>query len=161
IVAKQLDYWKRQLADAPAFLALPTDRPRPPIQSFRGARHWLTVPAEMTADLKDLAQRERVTLFMALLTVVQIVLHRYTGQDDILIGAPVANRNRKELEDLIGYFLNTLVLRVKISGDPTFRELLVLSRSTTLDALANQDLPLEKLIDTLQPERNQSYSPLF
>ena len=159
-VAKQLDYWKRELAGTTAFVVLPTDRPRPPLQSFRGARHRLTLSPAATASLKDLCQRERVSLFMALLAVVQVLLSRYTGQEDVLVWTPVANRMRKELEDMIGYFLNMLVLRGRLSGDLPFRELLRRARATTLGALAHQDLPLEKLIDVLRPERNQSY-PLF
>jgi amino acid adenylation domain-containing protein len=160
-IARQLDYWKRQVRGAPGFLELPADRVRPPIQSFRGARHPFVMSKGATALLKNLCQREGVTVFMALLAVLQALLNRYTGQEDILVGTPVANRTRKELEGLIGYFLNTLVLRADLSGDPTFRELLRRIRETTLAALGHQDLPLEKLIDALQPERSQSYTPLF
>src|SRR6266568_7357207 len=160
-IAGQLDYWKRQLAGAPEFLALPADRPRPTLQKFQGARHWLKLSQAATASLKSLSQREGVTLFIAVLAVLHALLKRYTGQEDILVGTPVANRTRKELEEMIGYFLNTLVLRANLSGDPTFRELLRRERETVLGALAHQDLPLEKLIDALQPERNQSYTPLF
>jgi amino acid adenylation domain-containing protein len=159
--ARQLNYWKHKISGAPPLLELPTNCPRPQIQTFRGARHWLKIPPKTTEELKDLCRNERVTLFMALLAVLQILLNRYTGQDDILVGTPVAGRNRKELEGLIGYFLNTLVLRTQIYGDPTFRDVLQVARSTTLEALAHQDLPLEKIIDALEPERNQSYTPLF
>ena len=140
---------------------MPADRPRPAVQKFQGARHWLTLSQAATASLKNLCQREGVTLFMALLAALQALLKRYTGQEDILVGTPVANRTRKESEDMIGYFLNTIVLRANLSGDPTFRELLRRARETVLGALGHQDLPLEKLIDALQPERNQSYTPLF
>ena len=160
-ITGQLDYWKRQLAGAPGVLDLPADRPRPAVQKFQGARHWLTLSQAATASLKNLCQREGVTLFMALLAALQALLKRYTGQEDILVGTPVANRTRKESEDMIGYFLNTIVLRANLSGDPTFRELLRRARETVLGALGHQDLPLEKLIDALQPERNQSYTPLF
>jgi len=159
--ARQLNYWKNQISGAPPLLDLPAKRLRPQVQTFRGARHWLKIPPKTTEELKDLCRNERVTLFMALLAVLQILLNRYTGQEDILVGTPVAGRNRKELENLIGYFLNTLVLRSKISGDPTFRDVLQVARGTTLEALAHQDLPLEKLIDALGLERNQSYTPLF
>jgi amino acid adenylation domain-containing protein len=151
-VERQLEYWKRQLHGSPTFLELPTDRFRPTMQTFRGARHWVTLPRETTAALNELCRAERATLFMGLLAVLQILLNRYTGQEDILIGTPVANRNRKELEGLIGYFLNMLVLRGKVSGDPTFRELLHAARQTTLDALAHQDVPLDQVIDILQRE---------
>src|SRR5438876_11233816 len=160
-IAGQLDYWKKQLAGARGFLELPADRPRPTLQTFRGARHPLSLSPAGTVSLKALCQQEGVTLFIALLAVVQALLKRYTGQEDILVGTPVANRTRKELEDMIGYFLNTLVLRGDLSGDPTFRELLRRAKETVLGALGHQDLPLEKLIDALQPERNQSYTPLF
>ncbi len=160
-IAGQLDYWKRQLAGAPEFLALPADRARPTVQKFQGTRHWLKLSPATTASLKSLSQREGGTLFIALLAVLHALLKRYTGQEDLLVGTPVANRTRKELEELIGYFLNTLVLRANLSGDPSFRELLRREREAVLGALAHQDLPLEKLIDELQPERNQSYTPLF
>jgi hypothetical protein len=150
-IAGQLVYWKRQLAGA----GVPgTDRPpTPALQTFRGGRHPLSLSASATVALKNLCQREGVTLFMALLALLQALLNRYVGQEDILIGTAVANRTRKELEVMIGYFLNTVVLRGNLSGDPTFRELLRRARATTLDALAHQDVPLEKLIDALQPER--------
>jgi thioesterase domain-containing protein/acyl carrier protein len=159
-VARQIDYWKHELAGAPAFLALPTDRARPALPSFRGARHWFTLSSATTAALKGLCQRERVSLFMTLLAVLQTVLYGYTGHEDFLVWTPVANRTRKELEGMIGYFLNMLVLRGRVSNDDSFRELLRRARATTLGALANQDVPLEKLIEVLQPERVQGY-PLF
>jgi acyl carrier protein/serine acetyltransferase len=159
-VARQLDYWKRELAGASTFLRLPTDRPRPQVPSFRGARHWFTVSPAKTAALKELCQRERVSLFMVLLAVVQTLLHCYTGQEDLLIWTPVANRTRKEWEGLIGYFLNVLALRGKVQENASFREILIRARETTLGALANQDVPFEKLIRVLQPERSPG-RPLF
>ena len=160
-IARQLDYWTRELAGAPGFLELPSDRPRPAVQTFRGAWYPLTLPRAATIALKNLCQLEGVTLFTALLAVLQVLLKRYTGQEDILVGTPVANRPRTELEGLIGCFLNTVVLRGNLSGDPTFRDMLRQGREKVLEALAHQDVPLEKLIDVLRPERNQSYSPLF
>jgi amino acid adenylation domain-containing protein len=160
-ITRQLDYWTRELAGAPGFLELPSDRPRPAVQTFRGAWHPITLPQAATIALKNLGQREGVTLFTALLAVLQALLKRYTGQEHILVGTPVANRPRTELEGLIGCFLNTVVLRGNLSGDPTFRDVLRQGRETVLEALAHQDVPLEKLIDVLRPERNQSYSPLF
>jgi thioesterase domain-containing protein/acyl carrier protein len=159
-VRRQLDYWKRELAGASTFLPVRTDRPRPPKQSFRGARHRFDLRETTTAALKDLCRREHVSPFMSLLAVLQVLLHRYTGQDDILVWTPAANRTKKELEGMIGYFLNLLALRGMFSKDATFREILRRARETTLGGLANQDVPLEKLIDVLQPRRSVR-QPLF
>src|SRR5207247_3024961 len=135
---------------------LPTNRPRPPRQTYRGALQHFALPSQLAGSLNALARREDVTLFMLLLAAFQILLHRYTGQEDILVGSPIAGRTRIETENLIGCFLNSLVLRGDLSGDPPFRELLKRVRQTALDAYAHQDLPFEKLVDVLQPERDLS-----
>jgi amino acid adenylation domain-containing protein len=156
----QLDYWRTQLADLPT-LELPLDRPRPPIADLRGARSDLALPAALAAELTALGQRAGVTLFMTLLAVFQIVLARYSGQDDIVVGTPVARRTRAEVEPLIGCFVNTLVLRGDLRGDPRFDELLGRVRAVCLDAYAHQELPFERLVETLTHERDLSRSPLF
>ncbi len=124
VLETQLSYWKKQLEGIPVVLNFPTDRPRPAIQSFRGARQSVELSNELTQGLKSLSRKEGVTLYMTLLAAFQTLLHRYTGQDDIVVGSPIANRNRMEIEGLIGFFVNTLVLRTDHSGNPTFRELL-------------------------------------
>ncbi|CAG0937556.1 partial fengycin family lipopeptide synthetase D, partial [Thermoflexales bacterium] len=161
VLEEQLGYWRRQLAGAPALLELPTDRPRPAVQSYRGATAAFVLPADLSADLKTLSQREGVTLFMTLLAGFQTLLSRYTGQRDIVVGTPIANRNRLEIEGLIGFFVNTLVLRTDLSGNPTFRAVLQQVREMTLGAYAHQDMPFEMLVEALQPVRNLSYAPLF
>jgi amino acid adenylation domain-containing protein len=158
---QQLSYWTRHLSAAPPLLELPTDHPRPSILTFRGARHNLTLSKPLTAALRDLSQHRGVTLFMTLLAAFQALLSRYTGRDDIVVGTPIANRTVPESEGLIGYFVNTLVLRSDLSGDPTFVDLLQQVRRTTLGGFENQDLPLEKLVDALRPQRTESYAPLF
>ena len=157
---KQLSYWKNQLAKPLAVLELPTDSSRPPVSSFRGDKEWLSFPPDRTRRLKELASQQGATLFMTLLAVFSTLLHRYTGQTDIVVGTPVANRNRKETEGLIGCFVNTLVLRTDFSDDPGFTELLLRVRKSALGAYANQDLPFEKLVEELQPERDLSRNPL-
>jgi amino acid adenylation domain-containing protein len=156
----QLTYWKQQLAGVPT-LQLPTDHPRPAVQTFRGARHFLTLASTLTQALKTLSQRHGVTLFMTLLAAFQTLLHRYTGQDDIAVGSLIANRNRVELEGLIGFFVNTLVLRTDLSRDSNFRELLVRVCEVTLEAYGHQDLPYEKLLEALRTPRDLSRNPLF
>ena len=158
---QQLLYWKKQLSGSLPVLELPSDRPRPARQTFRGASQSLVLPKRLTDELKTLSQRERVTLFMTLLAAFQTLLSRYTGQEDILVGSPIANRKGIETEALIGFFLNTLVLRTDLSGDPTFRELLGQVREIALEAYAHQDLPFEKLVEELHPERSLSHTPLF
>ncbi len=158
---QQLSYWTHHLSGAPPFLELPADRPRPSIQTFRGARHQLTLSKPLTAALRDLSQHQGVTLFMTLLAVFQALISRHTARDDIIVGTPIANRTLPEIEGLIGYFVNTLVLRSDLSEDPTFVDLLQQVRQTTLGAFQNQDLPFEKLVDALRPQRTQSYTPLF
>ncbi|HEX8851949.1 MAG TPA: condensation domain-containing protein, partial [Pyrinomonadaceae bacterium] len=158
---RQLAYWTRQLADMPAALELPADHPRPAVQSYRGAAHHFALPANLSDALQASAQSEGVTTFMLLLAAFQTLLHRYTGQEDIAVGSPIANRNRTETESLIGFFVNTLVMRVDLSGDPTFSELLGRVREVALAAYTHQDLPFERLVGELQPERRMSHSPLF
>ncbi|HEV7377438.1 MAG TPA: amino acid adenylation domain-containing protein, partial [Pyrinomonadaceae bacterium] len=158
---KQLTYWREQLAGAPAVLELLTDNPRPAVQSYRGATHTVTIPAEVVQALKKISRKEGVTLFMTLLAAWQTLLSKYSGQEDIVVGSPIANRNRAETESLIGFFVNTLVLRTDLEGDPSFRELLTRVREVTLGAYAHQDVPFEKLVEELQPERSMSHSPLF
>ncbi|GIV97579.1 MAG: hypothetical protein KatS3mg057_2236 [Herpetosiphonaceae bacterium] len=159
--ARQLDYWRQQLAGAPTLLELPTDKPRPPVQSYRGATYNFRLPAELSQALAELSQGEQATLFMTLLAAFQTLLYRYSGQEDILVGSPIANRTRVELEGLIGFFVNTLVLRADLSGNPSFRQLLQRVRQTTLDAYAHQDTPFEHIVEVLQPERSTSHTPLF
>jgi amino acid adenylation domain-containing protein len=156
-----LDYWKTQLAGAPALLELPTDYPRPASQSSNGARHPVRFSPSLVGRLKAVSQRENCTLFMTILAGFQALLARYSGRDDMVVGTVVANRNRPELERLIGFFANTLVLRTDLSGDPTFRQVLERTRSVTLDAYAHQDLPFEKLVEELHPVRDRSYHPIF
>ncbi|MEG4227993.1 amino acid adenylation domain-containing protein [Microcoleus sp. N9_B2] len=157
----QLNYWKKQLSGAPPLLELPADRPRPPVQTYRGAKESLLIPKTLTAALKKLSRQENATLFMTLLAAFKTLLYRYTGQADIPVGSPIANRNRAEIQGLIGFFVNTLVLRTDLSGDRTFRQLLDRIRDVSLEAYAHQDLPFEKLVEELQPDRNLSYNPLF
>lgn len=157
---KQLAYWRKQLAGAPAVLELPADRPRAPVQTFHGARLSLELPEDIRARLAELSQREGVTMFMTLLAAFQTLLYRYTGREDIVVGSPSANRNRSEIEKLIGFFVNTLVLRTDFSGEPTFLELLRRVRGVTLGAYAHQDVPFDRIVDELKPERSLSYGPL-
>ncbi|WP_342366742.1 non-ribosomal peptide synthase/polyketide synthase [Pseudomonas fluorescens] len=158
---RQLGYWKDRLGGEQPVLEMPIDRPRPAVQSFRGARLDLTLEASLVSGLKTLAQREGVTVFMLLLASYQAVLHRYSGQKDIRIGVPIANRNRAETERLIGFFVNTQILKADIDGQMTFRELLQQTRQRAVEAQAHQDLPFEQLVEALQPERSLSYNPLF
>ncbi|WP_421655811.1 amino acid adenylation domain-containing protein [Leptothermofonsia sp. ETS-13] len=160
-VHQQLAYWKQQLAGAPSLLELPSDRPRPAIQSFRGGTESVTLDVELTRQLKQLSQRTGSTLYMTLLAVFATLLSRYSGCQDLVIGSPVANRKRSEIESLIGFFINLLALRVNLKGNPSFLELLGRVRQVALDAYANQDVPFERVVEAVQPERNLSYSPLF
>jgi aspartate racemase len=161
VLESQLAYWKRRLNGLPSGLELPTDRPRPAVQTFRGAYQSLVLPASLSRSLKALSQEEEATLFMTLLAAFQTLLYRYTGQEDIVVGSPIANRTRAELEGLIGFFVNTLALRTNLSGNPGFRELLGRVREVALEAYAHQDTPFEKLVEELQPERDLSRTPLF
>jgi natural product biosynthesis luciferase-like monooxygenase protein len=161
VLEQQLTYWKERLAGAAPALELPTDHPRPIVQSFHGAHESLRLSPRLTESLKALSQREGATLFMTLLAAFQTLLFRYSGQEDISVGSPIANRGRAELEELIGFFANTLVHRGDLSGNPTFRELLGRVRESALSAYANQDVPFELLVERLQPERSLGRSPLF
>ncbi|MBV9789743.1 MAG: non-ribosomal peptide synthetase, partial [Chloroflexi bacterium] len=153
VLDQQLAYWTDRLAGSPALLSLPTDQPTTDAQTVQGGHQSLRLPPELTQDLKQLSQREGVTLFMTLLAAYQVVLSHLTGQRDLLVGAPIANRTRPEVENLIGFFINTLVLRADLSGNPRIREWLDQVRSTTLGAYAHQDLPFELLVAELQPAR--------
>ena len=156
----QLSYWRKQL-DGLSTLQLPTDHPRPPVQTYRGSSQSLELSAQLSQAIKALSQREGVTLFMTLLAAFQTLLCRYCGQQDIAVGTPIAGRTRQEIEGLIGFFVNTLVLRADLSNNPTFKELLRQVRETALEAYSHQDLPFEKLVEELHPDRNPSISPLF
>ncbi|NEQ48309.1 MAG: amino acid adenylation domain-containing protein [Leptolyngbya sp. SIOISBB] len=157
----QLAYWTQQLGGDLPILELPSDRPRPAVQGFQGAQQTLVLSESLTANLKQLSQQQGATLFMTLLAAFQILLYRYTGQTDLLIGTPIANRYRAEVEGLIGFFANTLVLRTDLTGQPGFQDLLTRVREVALAAYAHQDLPFEMLVEALQPERNLSHTPLF
>ena len=161
VLDAQLRWWREELSGTPALLELPTDRPRPATQSYRGAAEAVELPAGLVEALHRLARRGGATLFMTLLAGFQALLHRWTHQDDVLVGTPVANRVRSELEDLIGFFVNTLVLRGRTASGRTFRELLTGARDAALGAYAHQDLPFEKLVEGLGVERSLAHSPLF
>ncbi|HKQ36784.1 MAG TPA: amino acid adenylation domain-containing protein, partial [Verrucomicrobiae bacterium] len=154
------EYWKKKLTGAPELLELPTDRPRPAVQTFRGAHEYLSLPVSLTQALRKLAQQNRVTLFMLLLAGFKTLLHRYCRQDDLMVGSPIAGRTQLETEPLIGFFINTLVLRTDFSDDPPVTELLDRIRTTTLEAYAHQEMPFDKLVEELRPQRTSSYSPL-
>jgi amino acid adenylation domain-containing protein len=158
---RQLSYWKQQLDGATTGLHLPADRPRPPVQSFHGARLSLVLPGQLSKRIRAFSQREEVTLFMTLLAALNVLLHRYTGQGDINVGSPMVNRPRTDTEGLIGFFLNTLVLRTRFTKDASFREVLQHVRDTALEAYAHQDLPFDMLVETLNPPRDLGRSPLF
>ncbi|WP_099103617.1 non-ribosomal peptide synthetase [Nostoc sp. 'Peltigera malacea cyanobiont' DB3992] len=161
VLETQLNYWKQQLADAPPLLELPTDRPRPPIQTFRGGTQSFQLDRHLTQKLKRLSQQSGTTLFMTLLAAFVTLLSRYSNQSDIIVGSPIANRNRNEIESLIGFFINTLVLRIQCAGNPSFEQLLQRVQQVALDAYMHQDVPFEQLVEVLQPERSLSYNPLF
>ncbi|HEX6864280.1 MAG TPA: condensation domain-containing protein, partial [Thermoanaerobaculia bacterium] len=160
-LAKELAFWRERLEGAPPVLELPTDHPRRLVASPRGDIVPASLDEETSAGLKALAQKEGATLFMTLLALFDVLLYRYTGQGDFVVGLPVANRNRTELEGVIGCFSSTLLLRARLSRDVTFRELLATVRSEALAVFAHSDLPFEKLVEELQPERNLSHNPLF
>ena len=161
ILEQELSYWKQQLQGAPSLLQIATDRTRPPSHSFNGRTQGLVLPKNLTELLKTLSQQTGATLFMTLLAALKTLLYRYTNQEDILVGSPMANRHQPEVEGLIGCFINTIVLRTNLSGNPTFRELLNRVREVSLGAFAHQNLPFEKLVDELQLPRNLSHPPLF
>ncbi|HIP96962.1 MAG TPA: non-ribosomal peptide synthetase, partial [Anaerolineae bacterium] len=161
VLDRQLAYWKEQLGNRPLMLDLPTDRPRPAVQSWRGATERFALPTELSKKLRTLSREEGATLFMTLLAAFQTLLYRYTGQEDVSVGTAIANRNRAEIEGLIGFFVNTLVMRTNLSGEPSFREVLKRVREVALGAYTHQDLPFEMLVEALQPERDLSHAPLF
>ncbi len=161
VLQKQLDYWKQQLVGAPAMLNLPTDRPRPSVQTSRGAQQSRLFSSDLLQQLKALSQQENVTLFMTGLAAFQVLLMRYSGEPDILVGTPIANRAQRELESLVGFLANTLVLRTDLSGNPSFRHLLGRVREVAFEAYTHQDVPFERLVEELQLERDLSRQPLF
>jgi len=161
LLDRDLVYWKNQLAGELTPLNLPADRPRPAEQTLNGAGRAITIPKELAARVRAFCQRENATLFMTLMAVFKVLLWKYSGQDDLLVGTPVAGRTRAEVEGLIGFFLNTLVIRTSMHGQSTFRELLARVRETALDAYAHQSLPFEKLVEEIHPARDLSRSPLF
>jgi len=158
---KQLEYWTEKLSGELAPLELPFDMPRPPIQSTEGGVVFGTLDPELVSKLSQRAREENVSLFMYLITIANLLMHRFSNQTDILLGMPVANRKRKEVEGVIGYFANTLVLRNDLAGDPTFRELLGKVRAVCLEAFNNEDTPFEQIVGALQPERDRSRTPIF
>jgi amino acid adenylation domain-containing protein len=158
---EDLAYWRRQLRDAPEPLDLPIDYPRPVVQTFHGARQTVLLSRSLTDELKTLSRREGCTLFITLLASLQTLLFRYTGQTDIVVGSPIAGRNRAEIEDLLGFFINILALRTDLSGDPSFREVLRRTREAALGAYAHQNLPFERLLQELQHHRDLGRAPLF
>jgi amino acid adenylation domain-containing protein len=161
LLERELAYWRERLRGRPGVLELPTDRPRPSVQTYRGDQVSFTLPKELVEGLTELGRRERATLFMVLLAGFKALLWRYSGQSDLLVGVPIAGRNRLEVEGLIGCFANALTLRTDLSGNPSFRELLARVRSTALGAYAHHDLPFEKLVEELQPERSARHHPIF
>ncbi|HEX7649845.1 MAG TPA: condensation domain-containing protein, partial [Noviherbaspirillum sp.] len=158
---KQIAYWRAQLSGAPGLLNLPVDRPRPAMQTHHGAHHYFDVDAALTEGLNALGKRHQASMFMLLNAALAILLSRHAGQDDVCIGTPIANRKMPELEPLIGFFANTLVMRTLVNENESFVDLLGRVRRTALDAYAHQDLPFEQLVEALKPERQASYSPLF
>ncbi|MGH1392474.1 MAG: amino acid adenylation domain-containing protein [Trichormus sp.] len=161
VLETQLDYWRQQLGGILPVLQLPTDYPRGRVQTFRGAIESFSLSLQLSQGIINLAKNAGVTPFITLLTAYKILLHRYTGQTDILVGTPVANRHRREIEGLIGFFVNTLVLRTNLADNPSFQELLQQLRTTNWQAYDHQDIPFEKLVEVLQPERDLSFNPLF
>jgi len=160
-MAEHMAYWKQQLAGAPAFLDLPADKPRPPVQSFQGAKRFFVLSPELLELATALTRKEGVTLYIAFQAAFIALLHAYTGQEDISLGSPIANRSHGAIENMIGFFANTLVYRTKLNGDPTFSELLGRVKETALGAYAHQDVPFEKLVEALRPPRDLSRNPLF
>jgi amino acid adenylation domain-containing protein/non-ribosomal peptide synthase protein (TIGR01720 family) len=161
VLDKQLAYWRDHLAGLSPVLELPTDRPRPAVRSGRGATHSFALDGDTLAALRELSRAHEATLFMTLTAAFQVLLARYSGSDDVVVGTPIAGRTRAELEHLIGFFVNTLVLRTDLSGNPSFVELLTRVREVALGAYAHQDVPFEKLVEEIQPVRSLSHNPLF
>ena len=160
ILQRLVDYWKKQMTGAPALLELPTDHPRPPLQSHRGDTVRLNLPAELVANLKRLGTQQRVTFFMTLLAGFNVVLHRYSGQTDLVVGSPLAGRDAAETEAVVGFFINTILMRTNLSGDPTVTELLQRVRDVSLAAYEYREMPYEKLVEELQPQRTLSFDPI-
>jgi len=160
VLQEQLAYWKIQLESSQT-LAIPTDRPRPPIQTINGARVPLRIDGQLQAQIAELAQSQHVTIFMFLFAVFQVLLHRYTGQEDLVVGTPIANRSYRNTDRMIGHFVNTLALRVSASGNPTFNEFLQRTRETAIQAYAHQDVPFERIVEELRPPRDLSRHPVF
>ena len=158
---KQLSYWREKLSGAPPYLELPTDYSRPAIQTYSGARRSLTLSSSLTESLHDLSRKESATLFMTLLAGFAVLLYRYTNHDDMVLGMPTAGRPFDDTQDLIGFFVNILALRIDLSGNPSFRQLLGRIKETAIEAFSHQDLPFEKLLEELQLERNPDRAPLF
>ena len=161
VLEEQLGYWKRHLTGAPALLEMPTDRPRPAVQSYRGASEAVVMSKELTSKLKELSRRESATMFMTLLAGFKAMLYRYTGEEDIVVATGIANRTRIEGEGLIGFFVNTLVLRTDLGGNPSIQEVIRRVREVTLGGYAHQDVPFELIVEEMEPERNASYTPMF
>jgi amino acid adenylation domain-containing protein len=161
VLQRQLDYWRAKLANAPTALELPTDRPRPPVPTFAGAIKQVSVPVDLSQQLRELARGEGVTSYMLLLATLQVLLSRWSGQRDIVVGSPIAGRTHRQTEGLVGFFVNTLMMRADLNGDPTFAELLHETKESALQAYAHQDLPFEKLVAELQPARDLSRQALF
>lgn len=161
VLESQLAYWQQKLALMPTLLELPSDRPRTAVQSFCGATQVFSIEQNISDALVSLSQQQGVTLFMLLLTAFKILLYRYTNQSDIVVGTPVANRQHSQIQGMIGFFVNNLVLRTDLSDDPTFLQLLQQVKKVVIEAYDHQNLPFEKLVEALHPERNLSYTPLF
>ncbi|HEX2925663.1 MAG TPA: amino acid adenylation domain-containing protein [Ruminiclostridium sp.] len=159
--ANQLAYWKKQLGGKLPVIDLPVDKQRPPIQTYSGAKFTSFIPGELVQKLQSLARKENATLFMVLLAAFKLLLYRYTGQTDILVGSPIANRNRKDIEELVGFFTNNMVLRTSFTADTSFKSLLQNVKKVTLEAYSNQSVPFEKLVEELHVERDMSRNPLF
>ncbi len=156
-----VSYWTRQLEDAPPLLRLPVDRPRRPVQRHEGVHHELSFPRALVQPLVSLGREEGATFFITMLAAFSALLYRISGEHDIVVGSPIANRNEIELQPLIGFFTNTLALRTRLDGNPSFREVMRRARETALGAYAHQDLPFEKVVEALRPKRDPSFNPLF
>ncbi|MCA9901977.1 MAG: hypothetical protein KC433_27550, partial [Anaerolineales bacterium] len=161
VLAAQIDYWKNHLRGAPTLLELPLDKPRPNSKTIVGQRQPVRLDKPTVDGLQAVARQEGATLFMATLAAFKALLARYTGQDSVVVGSPVANRNRAEIEGLVGFFVNTLALHTDVSDAPTFRQLLARVKEGALGAYDHQDVPFEKLVEELQPERSLNYNPIF
>ncbi len=161
VLDEGLKYWRRQLEGMPELLELPTDRPRRRMQTFRGDVFETALSEDQTASLKQLTQDNQATLYMTLLAGFAVLLSHYSGQDDIVVGSPIANRQELQLEEMIGFFVNTIVMRVRVKPAMTFRELLAQARRTALEAYQHQDIPFERLVEEMSPERSLNTTPVF